>query len=116
MGEKFAPQDQKALRLRIDALQEIVEKNDLAAGNFADKNAIEPLFTFLAEKCLRRDGVLAEVVPTVSLSATSAAKKRRLLANRFHIHTILSCHRLRTGEHESEYRNKRKLNSCTKVV
>ena len=92
MGEKFSTQDQKALRLRSDALQEMVEKNDLAAGNFMDKNSIEPLFTFLADKCLRDNGILASVVPTISLCATSATRKRRFLASRYHIHTILTCH------------------------
>lgn len=93
MGEKFAPEDQKALRLRIDALQEIVEKNDLAAGKFADKNSVRPLFTLLADKCLRQEGVLAVIVPTILLSASSGTNERRLLASRYHIHTILTCHR-----------------------
>ncbi|MCY3627525.1 MAG: DEAD/DEAH box helicase family protein [Gammaproteobacteria bacterium] len=93
MGEKFTPIDQKALRQRIDDLQDRVEKNDHVAGKFADKNSVEPLFTYLGDRCLHDNGILAEVVPTISFSASSAVNKRRLLASRFHIHTIVTCHR-----------------------
>ena len=61
--------------------------------DFVDKNALEPLFTALADRCLNlREGVLAMITPTVALCATSAQNKRRVLAQRFHIHTVLTSH------------------------
>ena len=47
----------------------------------------------LADKCLNASGgVLAMVNPTVSLTTPSGQRERQVLAKRFHIHTLLTCH------------------------
>ena len=81
------------LRARVDAMEQNLVRSDTDIDNFGDKNALEPLFTALADRCLNRPvGVMAMITPTVALSATSAHNKRLILAQRFHIHTVLTCH------------------------
>ena len=61
--------------------------------DFTDRNALEPLFTSLADKCTAKEnGILTMINPTVALSAPSAIHKRRILAQRYHIHTVLTSH------------------------
>ena len=61
--------------------------------DFVDKNSIAPLFVALADNCISQEsGVLAMINPTIALSTTSGRQERRILAQRFHIHTILTCH------------------------
>ena len=93
MGEKFQTADKQALRQRADALEQTLVNNDKSLADFVDKNALEPLFTALADKCVNREnGILTMINSTIALSASSALNKRRILAQRFHIHTILTCH------------------------
>ena len=93
MGEKFPTETQKALRERADQMQGKLTQADPGIVGLVDKSSIEPLFVGLADHCLnRKDGVLAMINPTVSLSAPSAFGKRLLLARRYHVHTILTCH------------------------
>ena len=93
MGEKFPKERQRALRSRADTMEEILVRSDSDLDEFVDKNSIEPLFTALADHCIQREeGVLAMINPTVALCATSAQQKRQILAQRFHIHTVLTCH------------------------
>ena len=91
MGEKFPQGTQQALRSRVDDMERLLVRNDKSLEDFVDKNALEPLFTTLADKCVRAaDGVLTMINPTVALCAPSALDKRRILAQRFHIHTVLT--------------------------
>ena len=93
MGEKFSKSIQRALRARVDAMEKILVRSDEALKDFVDKNSLEPLFTTIADKCLNRSsGVLTMINPTVALCAPSALEKRRILAKRYHIHTVLTCH------------------------
>ena len=93
MGEKFPGPIQQALRSRVDDLERILVRSDSAMDDFADKNALEPLFTALADRCLNgSNAVLTMINPTVAICAPSAMDKRRILAQRYHIHTILTCH------------------------
>lgn len=93
MGEKFPKDIQQALRKRADAMERNLVVNDVDMDDFVDKTALEPLFTALAEKCLKHPkGVMTIVVPTVALSAPSALNKRLLLAQRFHIHSVVTSH------------------------
>ena len=96
MGEKFPKEIQQALRSRVNFMEEILVRNDQDLENFVDKNALEPMFTALGDRCVNTsNGVLAMITPTVALSATSAQQKRRVMAQRFYIHTILTCHQPR---------------------
>ena len=93
MGEKFQKADQQALRQRTDSLEQTLIRNDKALEDFVNKNALAPLFVALADKCLpASEGVLTMVRPTIALSAPSGQEERIVLAQRYHIQTILTCH------------------------
>ena len=93
MGEKFPKTIKETLRARVDEMERSLVRNDPALNDFVDKNALEPLFTALADKCISAaGGALTMINPTVALCAASALEKRRLLAQRYHIHTVLTCH------------------------
>ena len=92
MGEKFPAETQRMLRARADALEQTLVRNDPDLAQFGDKNALRPLFVALAEKCNQPTGVLTSINPTVSFCAPSGLPERTLLAQRYHIHTILTCH------------------------
>ena len=93
MGEKFPGNIQKALRSRVDNMERILVRSDEEMDGFSDKNSIGPLFVALADLCVQeREGILAMVNPTIALCAPSGSNERRTLAERYHIHTILTCH------------------------
>ena len=93
MGEKFPKETQKSLRARADAMEKILVEADPGLREFMDKNSIRPLFVALADHVLnRRNGVFSMINPTIALSSTSGLKERQVLAQRFHIHTVLTCH------------------------
>ena len=93
MGEKFTKETQRALRNRADSLEQTLIRSDAEMQDFVDKNSIAPLFVALADKCVRQtDGVLTLIHPTIALSNPSGLEERRILAQRYHIHTILTSH------------------------
>ena len=93
MAEKFPKATQQSLRSRVDDMEQILVHTDKSLKYFVDKNALEPLFTALSDKCLEDErGVLTMVNPTVALCAPSALEKRRILSQRHHIHTVITCH------------------------
>ena len=93
MGEKFPTGTQQALRERVDDMERILVRSDAEMDDFSDKNTIGPLFVALADQCLRQqEGILAMINPTIALCAPSGLNERRTLAERYHIHTILTCH------------------------
>ena len=93
VGEKFPIDVQKALRSRVDAMEQILVRNDEQMSDFVDKTSIGPLFVALADRCMGPgDGVITMIHPTIALTNTSAQDERRVLASRYHIHTVLTCH------------------------
>ncbi len=93
MGEKFAKGIQKKMREKTDRLEQLLIDNDMEMVNFMDKNSIGPLFVALADRCVNSSsGILAMVNPTIALVSTSGQHERVILAQRFHIHTVISCH------------------------
>ena len=93
MGEKFPKGVQKQLRSRADAMESVLVNNDPHMEKFVDKNSIRPLFVALADRCLDKfNGILTMVIPTTALSAPSGLHERVLLAQRYHIHSIVTCH------------------------
>ncbi len=93
MGEKFPKEIQQTLRARADSMEQVLVQNDEVMDDFVDKNSIRPLFVGLAEKiCDTSTGLIAMIVPTIALTAPSGLQERRILARRFHVHTILTCH------------------------
>ena len=93
MGEKFPEHTKKALQMRVDAMEQILVGNDKDLNDFTDKNALRPLFTALADRCTKQEqGIVAMVAPLAALCGTSGLHERKVLAQRFHIHTVLTCH------------------------
>ena len=96
MGEKFPKGTQKNLHARVDTMERHLVNNDKDMDDFVDKNALAPLFVALADRCLdEQSGVLTMIHPTIALSNTSGQHERRILAQRYHIHTIVTCHQPR---------------------
>ena len=93
MGEKFSEGIRVRLRERVDGLERALVQNDPELDGFVSKTSIGPLFEALAEKCADAvNGVVAMVWPTVAFTGPSTQYKRQVLAKRFHIHTLLTCH------------------------
>ena len=93
MGEKFDNAIQQTLRQRADSLERTLVNNDPEMTDFASKRSIAPLFVALAEKCTQEiGGVLTLIHPTIALSNPSGLAERLVLSQRYHIHTILTCH------------------------
>ena len=93
MGEKFPKDTQRLLRARADSMGRTLVRNDSRLEDFVDKNSLAPLFVALADKCaVPQDGILAMVHPTIALTNPSGQQERQILAQRFHIHTVLTCH------------------------
>ncbi|MDE3259212.1 MAG: DEAD/DEAH box helicase family protein [Gemmatimonadota bacterium] len=93
LGEKFPPETQSALRDRADLMERRLTQADPGLMEFADKNSIRPLFVGLADHCVQRsDGTLTMINPTIALTTPSGQRERLALAQRFHIHTVLTSH------------------------
>ena len=93
MGEKFPPEIQQALRSRVDALENLLVRADPELKGLVSKTSIGPLFVALADHVqMRSNGTVTMINPTIALSISSGLKERQILAQRFHIHTILTCH------------------------
>ena len=93
MAEKFPKATQQSLRSRVDDMENLLVRSDRKMADFTDKNSIGPLFVALADRCLQRQaGVLAMINPTIALCSPSGLNERRILAERYHIDTILTCH------------------------
>ena len=93
MGQKFPEEIQRALRSRADAMEEILVRSDPSLMGFSDKNSIGPLFVALADRVQQHpDGVVSMINPTIALSGTAGLQERQILAQRFQIHSVLTCH------------------------
>ena len=93
MGEKFPKGTQQRLRTRVDAMEQNLVRNDRDMDDFAGKNSIGPLFVALADHCVERsNGTLTMVNPTIALTTSSGQQERLALAQRFHIHTVVTSH------------------------
>ena len=91
MGEKFPKGTQQALRSRVDNMERMLVGADLSLTEFLSPNSVRPLFVALADHCGKRaDGVLTMIEPTIALSTPSGLKERQILAQRYHIHTVLT--------------------------
>ena len=91
MGEKFPEAVQQALRKRTDTLEDLLIISDPELKNFASRNTARPCFVKLADRCLPESvGTLTLINPTIALSAPSALDERRIMAKRYHVHTVLT--------------------------
>lgn len=93
MGEKFPQAIKINLQRRVDAMEARLTSTDKEMADFTDKNALRPLFTALADRCVNLEhGIVAMVAPLAAVCGTSGIHERKILAQRFHIHTVLTCH------------------------
>ena len=93
MGEKFSKSVQKTLRARIDGIESVLRKSDTGFSQFDISNSIGPLFEAMPDHILpSSNGVLTMILPTIMCTNISGRGKRRILADRFHIHTVLTIH------------------------
>ena len=93
IGDKFTKSTQLALRSRIDDMEQMLIRSDPDMEDFVDKNALGPLFVALGDRCLGIDeGIVTLIHPTIALTNPSGLRERSMLAQRFHVHTILTCH------------------------
>ena len=93
MGQKFAKDIQLKLRKRADAMENMLVRTDQEMRGFVSKKSIAPMFVALADRCVvKDDGVLTLLHPTIALTNPSGIQERKILAQRFHIHTVLTCH------------------------
>ncbi|WP_420437843.1 DEAD/DEAH box helicase family protein [Candidatus Poriferisodalis sp.] len=93
MGQKFPNNIQMRLRDRVDGLESTLVGMDPALDGFVSKRSLAPMFVALAERCVSGDdGVLAMLHPTIALANHSGLVERRILASRFAVDTILTCH------------------------
>ena len=93
IGEQFTRTTQKALRDKIDLMEQRLVNVDPNLKQLTDQNSIASLFIALADYCLNQEnGVLTMVIPTISLITPSGINQRLVLAQRYHIHTILTSH------------------------
>ena len=91
MGEKFPQETQQSLRKRVDDLERLLTRNDKDMEDFVDKNALGTLFVALADRCLEAStGILIMIHPTIALTNPSGQYERKVLAQRYHIHTVLT--------------------------
>ncbi len=93
-GEKFDSYDQRALRQRMDALEQMLVASDERLNAVLDKNSIGPMFSTLAQKCLSpvSGSVITLISPTIKATSASNDAIRLISASRFHVHTIMTCH------------------------
>ena len=93
MGEKFSKEAQESMRKRTDNLEAWAIANNPKFKNFGSRNSVGPNFVMLADFCLQDDiGTLTMINPTIALTGPSGLDERLTLAERFHIHTVLTCH------------------------
>ena len=93
MGQKFPSEVQQSLRSRTDSLEAMLVRSDQGMNDFVDKNAIRPLFVGLADKCVSdKAGMVTMIMPTIGLTAPSGIRERLILAERYRVHTIITCH------------------------
>ena len=93
MGEKFAKEIQQEMRLRIDSYEKMLVAADPEMENLSGQNSIAPMFVALADKCAdQKQGIMAMIHPTIALTNIAGQNELRILAKRFHVHSLITCH------------------------
>ena len=108
-AKAFGSANAKLMQEYKNQLKRSVENADAKAGATIDSNSAESYFAPLAESLIdEADGAMGQIMPTTACTGESAEEKRKLLADRFHVETILTSHDPKsinfsenTGIHES---------------
>ena len=92
-GTKFSKSVRKDMQDRESKIKHQIKFSDPDASVVCVSNSIETYFSPLADSLLHKEtGVLGTVLPTTALTSTSVVARRKFLAERFHIHMIVTCH------------------------
>ena len=92
-SRKYGDDGRKAMQRHELDIQQHVEHRDSTITGVVTANSIRTFFTPLADMLLSNThATLAEVIPTTACTGTSGVAERKLLAQRFHVETIITSH------------------------
>ena len=92
-GRKFAQHATKKMQQRELEIRDTLIKRDESAGRLITIDSIRSFFSPLADTLLRRQiGTLAQIVPTTACVASSGARERRFMADRYQVELIITSH------------------------
>lgn len=92
-GIKYSPTVRKQMQNRESEIKHQIKFSDPDASVVCVSNSIETYFSPLADSVLHKEtGVLGTVLPTTALTSPSVVARRKFLAERFHIHMVVTCH------------------------
>ena len=95
LGEKFEPDEQKAVRARIDGAQALLETTNPEMTGITDKTTARPLWVGLGLKAIdQEEGVLGMVVPTIGMLVPGGLRERKILAEHLHIRWVVTSHEI----------------------
>ncbi len=92
-NRQYGEMDRKSLQKREIVIADMLIKRTGIPAQTIDQTSVQTFFNPLADMLLKRDsGTFASVVPTTALTSTSGRERRRFLAARFQIETIVTSH------------------------
>ena len=92
-GQRYAAATVNRMREREGLIKQRVADLDSGAGSVIDSTSVETFFAPLAESLINdSNGVLGQIMPTTACTGAAAAEKRKFLADRFHIDTVVTTH------------------------
>ena len=92
-NRQYDGSQRRSLQRRELQIAEMLHESDPSAYSAIDQSSVESFFAPLADLLAKpASGTLAQVAPTTALTGASALAKRRFLAERFQIETIVSSH------------------------
>ncbi len=93
-SSRFSGDERKAIQQNELNLRNEFEWRDPEVGSVINSNAIESYFTPIADQLVsrQRNSTLAMVIPAAACAGASSLPKRKFLAKRFHIETIITSH------------------------
>ena len=92
-NRQYKPQHRRSLQEREIEIAKFLGDRDPSAFRAIDQTSVESFFAPLADALVKPGaGSLASVVPTTALTGASSAPKRKFLAERFQIETIVTSH------------------------
>ena len=108
-SKRYGQSTASRMKRREEGIKEQISVHDEQTASAIDPNSAESFFAPLAESLVDdMHGTLGQVMPTTACTGEAASKKRKMLADRFHIETVVTTHDPKsinfsenTGIHES---------------
>ena len=92
-NRQYNKRDRRSLQEREIEIAEFLRNRDSSAFRAIDQTSVESFFAPLADALVKPTaGSLASIVPTTALTGASSAPKRKFLAERFQIETVVTSH------------------------